>query len=186
MGNKIIAIVGMCGSGKSEVVKVFGEHGFLNVYFGEATFDEMKRQNLEITPENEKKIREQLRAGGDRAIYAKLSLDKIKEARKKGDVTIESMYSWAEYEFIKQEFGADFEAVAVVTDKDLRYERLTKREFRPLTLEQARERDRSEIANIDKAEPIAVADYYILNNGTQNALIKNTEQVIEKIRLKRA
>ncbi|MDR0849903.1 MAG: AAA family ATPase [Christensenellaceae bacterium] len=185
MGNKIIAIVGMCGSGKSEVAKVFNKHGFLNVYFGEATFDEMKRQKLELTPENEKKIRESLRAGGDKAIYAKLSLDKIEKAYKSGDVTLESMYSWAEYEFIKQKFGADFEAVAVVTDKRIRYNRLTARPVRPLTLEQAAARDQSEIENLDKAEPIAVADYFVLNNGTQEQLIERVEEIIAKIKSKK-
>ena len=180
--NKIVAVVGMCGSGKSRVVEVFGKHEFLNVYLGEATFDEMKRQNLPVTPENERKIREELRAGGDKAIYAKLSLSKIEEAVKKGNVTIESMYSWAEYEFIKEKFGEDFMAVAVVVDKDIRYNRLTQREVRPLTLEQAATRDQTEIANIDKAEPIAVADYYVLNNGSEKELTRSVEEIISKIK----
>lgn len=182
MKNKIVAIVGMCGSGKSEVAKIFSENGFLNVYFGEATFDEMKRQNLEPTPENEKKIREELRAGGDKGIFAKLSLGKIEEAYAKGNVTLESMYSWAEYEFIKQKFGDSFKAVAVVVDKDIRYQRLANRPIRPLTWQQAHDRDQSEIENIDKAEPIAIADYFVFNNGSPEELKQRTLEIIEKLK----
>ena len=72
MGHKIIAVVGMCGSGKSVAVDEFVKRGWARIYFGEATFLKMKELGLEINPENEKKVREGLRASGDKGIYAKI------------------------------------------------------------------------------------------------------------------
>ena len=66
--NKVIAIVGMCGAGKSEVTNFFEEQGYSRVYFGAITFDEIKRRGLENNQENERKIREEFRSSGDRSI----------------------------------------------------------------------------------------------------------------------
>jgi dephospho-CoA kinase len=48
----------------------------------------------------------------------------------------------------------------------LRYERLAKRPFRPLTEEEARSRDYSELEKLDKGGPIAFTDYLVTNDGT--------------------
>ena len=80
--NIIVAVVGLCGAGKSEATQVFLDNDFARVYFGDATFEEMKRQNLPLTPENERKVREELRAKNDMAIYAKKKEKKISDAYK--------------------------------------------------------------------------------------------------------
>lgn len=97
MGYKIIAVVGMCGSGKSVAVDEFVRAGWHKIYFGEATFIKMKELGLEINEENERKAREMLRSTGDKGIYAKVFLPKIREEHKKGNVVIESLYAWSEY-----------------------------------------------------------------------------------------
>ena len=40
--NKIIAIVGMCGSGKSIASDYYEEKGFEKIYFGGVTLDKLK------------------------------------------------------------------------------------------------------------------------------------------------
>ena len=42
--NKIIAVIGMCGSGKSEAVKFFTENGYRKVYFGDVVINELKKR----------------------------------------------------------------------------------------------------------------------------------------------
>ena len=76
--NKIIAIVGMCGSGKSVACDYLIQRGFEKVYFGGVTLDKLKEENLEINPENEKYIREKLRSELGMAAYAIILLPKIK------------------------------------------------------------------------------------------------------------
>ncbi len=164
--NKILAVVGMCGSGKTVATDLLEKAGYKRVYFGAITMEEVKKRGLEINETNERLVREELRATGDKAIYARLNLPKIEELFAQGNVVVESMYSWSEYKLLKEHFGDHFEVLAIVTNAGLRRERLTTREFRPMTYEASLSRDYSEIENIEKAGPIGIADYYITNNGT--------------------
>lgn len=180
--NIIVAVVGLCGAGKSEATQVFIDNNFKKVYFGDATFDEMKRQNLEINPQNERKIREELRAKGDMAIYAKLSEPKIKDFYNAGNnVCVESLYSWSEYKYLKEIYKDKFKLLAIVTDRDLRAKRLKTRTFRPLTDEEVTTRDYTEIENIEKAGPIAIADHFIVNNDSMESLKKQVQQYIDSL-----
>ena len=57
--NKIVAIVGMCGSGKSVASEYLEKSlGYQKVYFGGVTMKKLQEENLEINPENEKIMRE--------------------------------------------------------------------------------------------------------------------------------
>ena len=164
--NKIIAVVGMCGSGKSIASEYFENLGYSKVYFGGVTLDKLKEEGLEINPENEKMMRENLRHDYGMGAYAILLLPKIEEQFKKGNVVLDGLYSWDEYKILKEKFNDDFITLAIVNDKKIRYDRLSNREFRPLSSEQANHRDISEIENLAKGGPIVFADYYILNNGS--------------------
>ena len=59
--NKIIAIVGMSGSGKSVASTYLESMGYSKVYFGGVTMKKLKEEGLEVTPENEKMMRNKLR-----------------------------------------------------------------------------------------------------------------------------
>lgn len=174
-GKKIIAVVGMCGSGKSEAVKYFTERGYKKVYFGDVVIRELKSRGLEINEKNERKVREELRAEFGMGVMAIKSIDLIKEYFKTENVVVESMYSWEEFKIIKGEFGEDFKVLAIYTTKSIRYERLGRREFRPLTEEEARSRDLSEIENLDKGGPIAYADYTLINDSSLDELNNKLE-----------
>jgi dephospho-CoA kinase len=163
---KLIAIVGMTGSGKSELARIFEERGFSKIRFGDITDDILKEKGLSLTEDNEKKLRESLRKEHGMEAYAKLNLPKIESAIKKNNVIIDGLYSWEEYVFLKSKFGKDLIVLALYAPPETRYERLVDREVRPLTTEQAKGRDKVEIENLNKAAPIAMADYTILNVGT--------------------
>lgn len=179
--NKIVAVVGMCGCGKSVATEEFIKKGFEKIYFGAVTFDILKDRGMEINEANERKIREELRASGDKGIYAKIYLPKIEEAYKKGNVVIESMYSWSEYKYVKERFGDAFKVLAIVTDSGLRRKRLQNRTFRPMTPEESLSRDVSEIENVEKGGPIAIADHYITNNGTAEELVQKVNAFIDSL-----
>ena len=164
--NKIIAIVGMCGSGKSIATDILVNKGYEKVYFGGVTMDKLKEENLEVNPQNEKMMREKLRKEYGTAAYAKILLPKILELSKKSNVVLDGLYSWDEYQILESELKEKFTTIAIVTDKKIRYNRLENRVIRPLTSTEAKERDLAEINNIAKAPPIAYADYYICNNGS--------------------
>lgn len=178
---KLLAIVGMCGSGKSIASDYLTELGWNKIYFGGVTMDKLKENNLEINPSNEKMMREKLRKEYGMAAYAILLLPKIRESLKTSDTVLDGLYSWDEYKVLKEEFGDNLKLLAITADKDLRYERLTTRVFRPLTNQEAYDRDVAEIENLAKGGPISISDYYILNNFDVETYIQNLEEIIEKM-----
>jgi dephospho-CoA kinase len=176
--NKIIAVIGMCGSGKSEAVKFFEEHSYAKVYFGEVVMNEMKAKGLEVNEKNERETRENLRKEFGMGAMAVKSIDRINKLYEKGNVVIESLYSWEEFKIIKDKFGDAFKLLCIYTTKELRYKRLGERPFRPLTRVEAMSRDVSEIEKLDKGGPIAYADDLVMNDTSLNDLKNKLQQYI--------
>ena len=179
--NKILAIVGMCGSGKSVASEYLEkELGYKKVYFGGVTMKKLKEAGLEVNPENEKMMREKLRRELGMGAYAKVLLPEITELSKNNNVVLDGLYSWTEYKILKETIP-NLILISVIADKDIRYNRLTKRDIRPLSEEEAKKRDLAEIENIEKAPPIAYADYYIYNNGTIDEYIERLNNILKEI-----
>lgn len=176
---KIIAIVGMCGSGKSIASGYLEEIGYKKVYFGGVTMEKLKEEGFEVTPDNEKMMREKLRSELGMGAYAMVLLPRIKELAKENNVVLDGLYSWDELKILQNEF--DMTTIAIVADKKLRYERLSERIERPFNKEDAIKRDISEIENIAKAGPIAYADYYIFNNGTIMEFHDRLKEILAQI-----
>jgi len=179
---KVVSIVGMAGSGKSEVAKVFENNGFAKVRFGDITDREVRKRGLELNEENERYIRQQLRKEHGMSAYAKLSLSRIDYLLKSVDVIVDGLYSWEEYTLLKRRYGDRFSVVAVWASPQTRYVRLTKRLIRPLTVEEAISRDTAEIEDTNKGGPIAMANFVILNDSSLEALEKETRRVIAALK----
>ena len=177
--NKLYAIVGMCGSGKSIASDYLVSKGFNKVYFGGVTMDKLKEANLEVNPENEKMMREKLRNELGMGAFAIVLLPKIKECVNNGNTVLDGVYSYDEVKILKENFP-ELKIIAIVCDKDIRYDRLSIRDVRPLTNEEASARDVAEVENIAKAPPIAMADYYILNNGNIKEYKNRLEEILER------
>lgn len=179
---KVVSIVGMAGTGKSEVARLFEENRFTRVRFGDVTDEEVTKRGLELNEENERYIRELLRQEQGMAVYAKLNLPAIDSALKYSDVVVDGLYSWEEYTLLKSHYGEYFYVVAIWTSPKTRYARLTGRLERPLTLEEAAGRDRMEIENINKGGPIAMADFTIINETSLEDLRKEVKKIISRLK----
>lgn len=172
----------MAGSGKSEAARVFENHGFRKVRFGDLTDRELQRMGLERNEESERHVRQQLRREHGMAAYAKLNVPRIDSSLESSDVVVDGLYSWEEYILLKEYYGGQFTTVAVWASPATRYRRLASREVRPLTLEEAVSRDRSEVENSSKGGPIAMADFVILNEASLEDMERQTERVISMLR----
>ena len=111
------------------------------------------------------------------ALFALIAETKDLIAAGQKRIILDGVYSWTEYKILKHEFPQSITFIGVVVDKKLRYKRVAVRPTRAFDAAAIRERDRSEIENLEKGGPIVAADYYILNNGS----IKDAEENLEKI-----
>lgn len=179
MSNKAVAVVGMCGSGKSVLTEMFVNIGWQKVYFGGVTVSQLNKQGLPVNEANERAMREGLRKKYGAGAFAILLEEEITAKLSQGNTVLDGLYSWSEYKHLRKLYGDNLILLAVVTNSSVRYERLCSRAIRPLTAEQALSRDYAEIENSEKGGPIAIADYFVDNNGSVEQLQKQFEQFLQ-------
>ena len=179
---KVVSIVGMAGSGKSEVARIFARNGFKKVRFGDVTDEEIKKRGLKLNEGNERYVRQQLRKEHGMAAYAELNLPRIDALLESSDVVVDGLYSWEEYTLLKSRYDDDFHVVAVWASPKTRYKRLSKRAVRPLTVKEAAGRDVAELESTNKGGPIAMADFTIINETSLEDLERETKKVISVFR----
>ena len=190
--SKLLAIVGMTGSGKSIVTDELVKKGFNFLRFGQITLDIVKERSLEPTEENEKKIREDVRKEHGMGAFAILNIPKIESLLEKGGVIGDGLYSWSEYKILKERYGKNLVVIAVYAPPETRYKRLEERKLkkedkalrnRPFDRESAKSRDFAEIENIEKGGPIVMADYLIKNTKDLEYIKKQIEEILEEIKI---
>lgn len=179
--NKLIALVGMSGSGKSVVTDYLEKQEWTKIYFGGLVYGKMKEAGIEITPESQTIFRENLRKEHGMGVVAKLLLPKIQEAFKNGNTILDGLYSWDEFLILSKAFPNQLKLICIIADKDLRYSRVAVRKERPFNHEEIIHRDITEIENLAKGGPISYADYYILNNGTKEDVYKRLDEILNEI-----
>ena len=182
---KIIALVGMSGSGKSVAVDHLTSLGYPKVYFGGMIYKEMERRGIERTPdgESEKHFREMIRETEGKDWVVRQVIKEVHDLINAGQkrIVLDGVYSWTEYVTLKKEFPGELTFVALVLPKKLRYKRVAERPDRPFNRKEIVERDRSEIENLEKGGPIAAADYYILNTGTIEETNGKLDEILKEI-----
>lgn len=188
--NTFIALVGMCGSGKSVVADELVRKRYQFFRFGQITMDIIIEKGLEVNEMNERAIREGLRKEYGMGAYAIKNLPKIDQFLEQGNVVGDGLYSWDEYKILKERYSDQMIVMAVYAPPKLRYERLSQRKTsaedknirnRELTIDQAKSRDFSEIENLDKGGPIAMADFTLINTGTVPGLLTQLEHVLKQL-----
>ena len=180
---KIVAFVGLTGSGKSEAVKYVVSKNIPRVYFGGVILNAMKNAGIDWTEPNERQFREEIRAREGKDFVVKQIIKEIHDLAAAGQhrIVADGLYTWTEYKALKHEFSRKLSVVAVVAPKRLRHHRLTTRPIRSLTVEEANSRDWAEIENLEKGGPIAIADHFISNDGDLNKLHASVDAVLRDI-----
>lgn len=180
---KILAIVGLTGSGKSTAVDYFTEKGFPKVYFGGVIYEAMKEAGVPIGEEHEKTFRLELRAKEGNDFVAQRIVKQIRSLADAGQhrIIADGIYTWDEYKVMKHEFPGELIVVATVTPKHLRYHRLSTRTERPQTELISSQRDYAEIETMQKGGPIAMADYYVTNDGDLEKFHRQLDEIARAV-----
>lgn len=179
----LLAFVGMPGSGKTEAAQYVKEKGYAYVRFGDVTEEILREKGLPITPENEQEVRETLRQDIGMHAYAEKSLPKIEKLLENHAVVVlDGLYSWEEYRYLQGK-GFRVTVVHVYTEKHIRYQRLAMRTVRPLTRQEAFARDIAEVEKLNKAGPIALADYLIENNEQKEQFYAKLDTLCERLEI---
>jgi dephospho-CoA kinase len=177
---KIVAFVGLAGSGKSVAVEHLTEKGVPKVYFGGIIYKAMEEAGIEITWESQKTFREEIRRKEGNDFVVKRAIKEARDLIGAGQhrVVLDGLYSWSEYKILKHEFPGEMTVIAVVTPKHLRYQRMANRPERPMTAHEVDARDWAEIENIEKGGPIAIADYFVHNDKGMDWLHEQLSEVL--------
>ena len=180
---KIIAFVGLTGSGKSTAVDYLTEKGYPKVYFGGILYEAMKEAGL--TPGDwavETPFREEIRKKEGKDFVVKRANKQIKDLIAAGQrrIIADGLYSWTEYKIMKHEFPGELIVVAFISPKHVRQHRLETRPDRPLTAQEVNERDWAEIETIEKGGPIAIADHYIMNDGDVEHMQQQLDTILKQ------
>ena len=180
---KILAFVGLTGSGKSSAVDYVTAKGYPKVYFGGVILDAMTEAGLEHTQENEKPFREEYRAKYGKDAVANKIVEQIKHLANAGQhrIIADGLYSWTEYKILKHAFPGEISVVAVLAPRHIRHHRLANRLERPFTAEEAKTRDWTEIEHLEKGGPIAMADHFIINDHDISAFDDHLDKILNEI-----
>lgn len=184
---KILAMVGMSGSGKSTAIERLTEQGVPKVYFGGVIYKAMAEAGIERTEdgESEKIFRQEIREKEGKDFVVKRVIEEVKNLIGAGQrrIVLDGLYTWTEYKLLKKEFPSEknLTVVAVVLPKNLRHKRVADRPDRPFDAKAISERDWSEIENLEKGGPIANADYYLDNSGSIKELHENLAKLLREI-----
>jgi dephospho-CoA kinase len=180
---KILAFVGLAGSGKTTAAEYITNKGYPKVSFDNVVLETMKNRGIEDTAENEKLFREELRTINSDDFVVNIISSQIHSLINAGQhrIIVDGLYSWTEYKALKHEFSGELTVVAVVAPKKIRHRRLTARPTRPLSQYEADQRDWSDIGDLEKGGPIAIADHFIVNDNNTEKLHDQVEKVLEEI-----
>lgn len=180
--NKLIAIVGMSGSGKSIATDYLENNGWVKLYFGGITYKLMQEAGVIRTEDgkSEKEFRENLRKLHGAECYAKFLEPEIREALKSKNVVLDGLYSWYEYKYLIEKFP-NLQLICVLADKNIRYKRVSERKDRAFDKKAIIYRDKTEIENLSKGGPIAFSDYYILNNSNIDNYLNRLKIILDDI-----
>lgn len=180
---KIIAFVGLPGTGKSAATVYLTERGIPKVSFGDIIRQKIESAGLDASPENERIIREKLRLdpAGDQVLNQVISeVHNLIDAGQHR-VVIDGLGVWDSYKHLKHEFPGSLLIVALTAQRHIRIRRLAHRSENPLTEPQVNTRDYDEIETLNKGGVLAMADYFLFDNGSLEMLHTQIDELLRTL-----
>jgi dephospho-CoA kinase len=167
MVNRIVAVSGLCGAGKSTAVRLLAEATCGEVvYFGATVLRAVKERGLPENSASEQIVRIQLRDQHGPAYLAMLEAERIKAVlAERRYVLVDAVYCFDEFEYLS-ELAAEFSLIGIEASFSTRLARLSVRAMRPMTEPQLHERDAVDLTRLKTNNVLAKASVLISNEGS--------------------
>lgn len=162
----VVAVAGMPGSGKEELVRIAEELGFSVVRMGDVVREEAVRRGLPMEDKAVGGMAHQERVEHGFGIWAERTLPRLKGTR----VLIDGLRGRAELDVFRRAFGEQLVVLAVHASPAVRHARMAERHRDDDAVSRAalRARDERELG-WGLGEVIATADRLIVNEGSRDA-----------------
>ncbi len=183
MSLQVIGIVGLPGSGKTEITKALSRFDVPSVRMGDVVWGELKRRGQAITEANVGKLSNEFRKNEGMGAIAKRCVPLIENCGKgKRAVVVDGIRGIAEVDEFRKAVGKNFHLIGVWASQGTRYRRIAsrKREDDTLTPESFKEKDLRELG-WGLGDAIALSDFMVLNEGDKQGLSKRSEELFKKI-----
>lgn len=174
---RVIGIVGLPGSGKSEAANVARDLGIAVVTMGDVIREECRARSLDPS-EHHGRVASLLREEEGQAAIAERSLPLIEEAlQTHGTVLVDGIRSGAEVEAFEESFGDDFVLLRVDAPSDARAARIDDRGRDDPVAETLAAREARELGfGMDVA--MEQADIVIRNNDSLDAFQQRVREYL--------
>lgn len=178
---RLVGLVGLPGSGKSEAATVATNHGFNVIQMGTVVRDEVERRDLPLTDDNIAAVSESLRAEHGDAAIAKLVLERISTEEK---TVIDGIRGPSEVQRFREASAHPFTLIAIKAPREVRFSRIADRQRKEdiQTVAELRARDKREREwGLEKA--METADVTIENTGSLaefRSSVAETLQTVEE------
>ncbi len=183
MAFQAIGVVGLPGSGKTEVAKAIAGFGIPSIRMGDVVWEELKRRGQQISEENVGKVSNELRKIEGKGAIARLCVSPIEtHSRDKPAVVVDGIRGLAEVNVFRDKFGKNFHLIAVWAGEDSRFLRISsrKRDDDPTLRKDFHEKDLRELS-WGLGNAIALSDFMIINDGKLEELHGKVMTLFKKI-----
>jgi dephospho-CoA kinase len=178
-----MGVVGLPGSGKSEVAKALEEFDVPSVRMGDVIWGELKRRGQGINEANVGNLSNEFRKSEGMGAIAKRCVPLVESCGKgKKAVVVDGIRGIEEVEEFRKRFGNNFHAIGVWASQETRYRRIVarKRADDTITWERFKEKDQRELS-WGLGDAIAMSDFMILNAGSAESLRRKSEEIFKLI-----
>ena len=171
---RILAVVGMPGSGKGEVVKMLKKRGMDVVVMGDLVREAFARTGMNISDASLGKYAGEERERHGMGIWAKRVLERVGH----GSAVIDGVRGDAELDVYRRAFEDDLVVVAVYASPEIRYQRLVDRARKdaPVSKEDFGRREERELGwGIGRA--MGIANVMVHNEGDLESLSRDVDEL---------
>jgi dephospho-CoA kinase len=177
---RVIGIVGMPGSGKSEAADIARSMGIPIVVMGDIVRKGVVDSGQKINPKSLRSMMIELRKKYGKSVVADRCLPNIRSHKSHSVVVVDGLRSLNEVETFRQEFP-DFTVLAIHSSPKTRYNRLKERRRKddPNSWEEFCKRDRIEL-RVGIGDVISLADIIVSNEGAQYEFRDNIRKIMAK------